>query len=139
METLTLKQFYDLCPDKLDRPANITIVGGLLWRGYIEETSDIDLFIWGVDKRPEIIAQLQKLTAFKIVAFYIDQITYNPATQIKPNSANAPLYINGVKVPSIPICPLHIPDTKEKFFLLEQKTVELDNRLKAVETKAVKP
>jgi len=113
---ITLQEFYDRCPTKLDRPANITLCGGILWRGYV--TTDLDLCIWGVDRRPLIIEQLQKLSPVKFATAYQEP---------RNIGATAPLYTNGVKVATCPVCPATYPITlKEKLWRLEERVAALE-------------
>jgi hypothetical protein len=118
---ITLKEFYNRCPIRLDSPANITLCGGILWRGYVSIDNDLDICIWGVERRPIIIEQLQKLTSVRIVPAYHEPFIIG---------ATAPLYVNGVKVAECPKCPTEYPIT------LKEKVYRLERRVAALEAKA---
>ena len=91
-----------------------------MWRGYAE--NDLDIYIWGIDRRPLIIAQLQELSPVRLAVFYEE-----PRLDV---GAIAPLYVNGVKVPVCPVCPTTYPMT------LKEQVYHLERRITALEAKA---
>jgi len=110
---MTLQEFYERCPATLSRPADVWVIGGMLWRGWIDVHHDLDFCVTGVYKRPELIKEITKL--FPSVHFE----TY--CNSPWKDTAAALLYAKGVKVSTCPTCPAHKKSLEERIEALEKK------------------